>query len=430
MSGLLDRAKAKREDDLDPKIDSVGGVSSAAEKGVASEGLLATAIGLSSENEDGTPGPAVNPFTIGGTLSLLTGAFSTLHLDKIPFGGWIVLCLFIGGYAGFSRGWKVGPNAGKPLSGKQWSVLAVVWLLVGLPPYFAAWDVDAVSLSVGGFDVDEANNALDFKLYTTGHSGDATITISRSNSDLWTLTLPIAATGVTSVSVPFSKILDGNGHDSRGLESEPYMMKISLSDGAEKTSQIDAALLDRIAVSAGGEIIARKTYQTGDESGIKYLGAQLRMNLGIRDPTDSVQASEGRSSALIRPTTGDYDINLEIVKGESGTSDSRWSHPLVEVRGESVNWAGGTGLLVDGWVTLGGTLEEDGEVILDRNDFYAGDGCYRMKYTVTHLDWPDNMEASGPVYKQVFIDDSQGFELRWDASEEGNDPEPGAPWEC
>ncbi|MDP6640789.1 MAG: hypothetical protein QF817_06935, partial [Candidatus Poseidoniaceae archaeon] len=84
--------------------------------------------------------------------------------------------------------------------------------------------------------------------------------------------------------------------------------------------------------------------------------------------------------------------------------------------GEIATWSGGSSDISTGWVTLDGTATRAVGGIdtsyLDRDDFYQGDGCYTMEFTVTNDLWHSSMGEN------KLIDDNAAYEFFWDYNED------------
>jgi len=404
MAGLLDKASGKSDNTDDdnamkepiPIAESKGGLLKQA--GNVGDASSPTSVGETPE--------IGSPLLSGmGIVLLLVSMFGLYNLRSIP--GIIVVPIFLASYGLFTYGLKTWKGS---LATDKFIAIGVAWLLLGAVPYLAAFDFTAIgNLSISEIEIDEDNDQLEFYIYTS--IGDAIdVGVEYDGTEVWNSSVT-AASGKKRVEVSFSEFFQENALDGSGNEIHAYTIT-AVAGGTSDESAVPNSLMTRHIKNAGGELYTVSEYN--DDTGTKdHMGAILSANLGLLHPSMSrdTGGDTNRYSSLINPVVSDYSFTINIVHGGTVV----WSSNEVSVDGDIATWAGGTGDISTGWVTLDGTTTGTFGGIevsyLDRDDFYQGDGCYTMELAVTHEVWTSSLGEN------LLVDDNAAFEFFWEYNE-------------
>ena len=174
-----------------------------ADVGAAADAIIDTATTPGSSG-----GPPVMLYIAGGSLLLCMGLLYFMYLIPIDYFGLIVFLMLIGsGYAA-SLYVRNDRNGGSPVTGVQWTAIAVVYLLLAGIPYVGAMDFSGSLLlnydtsdddndgNGDWFDEDADTVTLELRqsagLFGSEFSGgDVTVTVSQDGSETWSGTVNV-----------------------------------------------------------------------------------------------------------------------------------------------------------------------------------------------------------------------------------------------
>ena len=401
MSGLLDKATDLVTENDENTLEAPIPVE---EK----SGLLSQAEGVVDEPDKSAPSSTEgSPLLVGvGALLLLISMVGFYNLRILP--GILVLCVFISSYAAFTYGLKTWKGE---ISTDKFVTIGVAWILLGIAPYLAAFDFTAIgNLAVSEIAIDEDNDQLEFYIYTSS-GDDIEVSVEFDGVEVWNSSVK-AVSGKKKVEVPLADCYRGNALDGAGNTLHSYTIIASVG-GTSDESPVPSDLMTRTAQDAGGELYTVSEYD--DDTGTKeHYGVILSANIGLIHPskTRETGGDTNKYSTQIVPIMGDYTFSFNITF--DGTTV--YSSTSVAVDGEIATWPGGSSDISTGWVTLDGTATRAVGGIdtsyLDRDDFYQGDGCYTMEFTVTNDLWHSSMGEN------KLIDDNAAYEFFWDYNED------------
>ena len=198
------------------------------------------------------------------------------------------------------------------------------------------------------------------------------------------------------LSIPLDEFWNGNSMDMGENSLVTYEVKVT-SDGREDIVNFDD-MMNREADT--GFVKVNEIYSTSGESKT-YTGISVEMIIGMGEPDAFFDFSNnfftGEAPMSI---VSDWEVTLTVKKGSS----VEYVYPKITA---DEGFASGYGDFWNNWVAIPG---EAGAAHLDRDLFYAGDGCYTFEvkienvlgdtYTTTdsmiEFFWESNEASSGP----------------------------------
>ena len=428
MGGLLDKAKKSEYSDSVHQGDNVSNkvindpdaIITAYEKGKSSgDGLLSktesetkeeTAPWLDSakkskkKTKSNSPDDSKSKIFIGSGVFLLVVSMGLmLILDIIS--GFIALGCLIISYGLFSFGWK--EFKGEWQTGNL-LVFGVVWLILAGIPYAATFDWTAEGrITIVSISFEEDTDTLLFGVRSTC-SDETDISIIQNGVIMWERVDKNVGSDETSFSVDLVDFYVDSPLNNEGdaLLSKVYSIKANSGGDCADEYDINNKLLDRDIKNAGGELGEITEYNSEDDTN-EGKGVTIKAYVGVATGEQrDVNGNEYNKS--IRPVTSDYTLQLEIIAPSGSTS---WTSQLITVDGDNVGWSDSSTsekFFQQNWFEYDESNFQTSDLeqkYLERGEFYDGDGCYRMKFTITP-------EGRNPV-----TDDSAGFHYYWEYNE-------------
>lgn len=377
---------------------------------------------------DPSPKPVNNATSIGGDfvdkaekwtdvdkkiiigMQIAAVIFVLFSLFKVLQDGWIYATI-VDRFLSFTIiliGW--GLYAGSNKLSNSYTTFKASFSAIALVVVYIAASVGTMFIVAGGgvtiasVELDGSNNELDLKFF--GPTGmDYTVEIFVDGS--------VSASHESSInvdrgshSVPLVDFWVGNSENMTGSKLLTYEVKVT-SEGGEAT--FDFSHLMNREVDTGFVRISEK-FTTDTETGEKtYTGINVEMIIGMGDPDASFGFYNNTFTGdEPKPIESDWTVGLKVLKGSSET----YSYDLITAEEGIVP---GLGEFSFNWVQMPGTYSNDMS-ILDRDDFYSGDGCYTFEVKI--------INELGETYT---TSDSR-IEFFWDSNEGSQASEPAS--EC
>ena len=395
MGGLLDKANATKEAVIeDEPAPVVIAKSEAAKVPSDNPGLLAAGSG------SGSPDTATK-VSLAGWVIILVGAI--LSLQGGAWGFAVVAVVVVLGVGAIVQADRIRGSINQVKLGAS----VVVALLIATTPYAAVMLIPTnASMAISEVELNEDTNELSFKVRGTMSSVD--VSIEADGAEMWSSSADVS-NDVKKFKVPLSDFFAGNGEDYAGNEAVEYIIKGIGSNGQEGEIKIPSRFTTREAQNAGVRIAELHDSNDAEE----YVGITIELLVGLLGPNEDAENGGGFSAIGLRPMSADYDVQVSV----SGEGES-WSESLISVNGDMATWApqsGGSGSgSTAGWFGLTGSgTDNAGVYYLDKDEFYAGEGCYTFTVDIT------NTLGDQPVYTSEYswmIDLSSG--------DQQNEPDP------
>ena len=319
-----------------------------ADVGAAADAIIDTAT------TPGTSGgPSVMLYIAGGSLLLCMGLLYFMYLIPIDYFGIIVFLMLIG--SGYSASLYVrnDRNGGSPVTGVQWTTIAVVYLLLAGIPYVGAMDFSGSLLlnydtrdqdndGYGDwFDEDTDTVTLNLRqsaglLGAEFSGGDVSVTVSQDGVQTWSGTVNVAMnsgmegnTGSLTLSIAdfysmnAQRVKSFTGTGTPVMEDHPYTVCVDV-DGASDCSDLPTFELTRSVTDVDEEAIGYDDTEEecagNHETCIDYVEIQGWVGEGSAS-TDS--------NTVPARISGTYTINMTMMF-EDGTvtvdyADIRWT---------------------------------------------------------------------------------------------------------
>jgi hypothetical protein len=233
------------------------------------------------------------------------------------------------------------------------------------------------SMAISDVELNEDTNELSFKVRGTMSSVD--VSIEADGAEMWSSSADVS-NDVKKFKVPLSDFFAGNGEDYAGNEAVEYIIKGVGSNGQEGEIKIPSRFTTREAQNGGVRIAELHDSNDAEE----YVGITIELLVGLLGPNEDAENGGGFSAVGLRPMSADYDVQVSV----SGEGES-WSESLISVNGDMATWApqsGGSGSgSTAGWFGLTGSgTDNAGVYYLDKDEFYAGEGCYTFTVDITN----------------------------------------------
>ena len=366
MGGLLDKANATKEAVIeDEPAPVVIAKSEAAKAPLDNPGLLAAGSG------PGSPDTATK-ISLAGWVIILVGAI--LSLQGGAWGFAVVAIVVVLGVGAIVQAERMRGSINQVKLGAS----VVVALLIATTPYAAVMLVPTnASMAISDVELNEDTNELSFKVRGTMSSVD--VSIEADGAEMWSSSADVS-NDVKKFKVPLFDFFAGNGEDYAGNEAVEYIIKGVGSNGQEGEIKIPSRFTTREAQNAGVRIAELHDSNDAEE----YVGITIELLVGLLGPNEDAENGGGFSAVGLRPMSADYDVQVSV----SGEGES-WSESLISVNGDMATWApqsGGSGSgSTAGWFGLTGSgTDNAGVYYLDKDEFYAGEGCYTFTVDITN----------------------------------------------
>ncbi len=365
MGGLLDKANATKDTD-DAKVAEPEPVVAAA-----------TSADPPAHKKAGAPASAGAPDTatkvnLAGWVIILLGAI--LSLQGGAWGFAVVAVVLVAGIGAIVQADRMRGSVNKP---KLYGSI-IVALLIATTPYAAVMLVPTnASMAISEVELDEETNELSFKVRGTMSSVD--VSIEADGVEMWSGSGDVS-NDMKKFKVPLSEFFAGNGENYAGNEAVEYVIKGEGSNGQTGEINIPSRFTTREAQNAGVRIAELHDSNDAEE----YVGITMEILVGLLGPNEDAENGGGFSAVGLRPMKADYQVQVSV----SGEGES-WSESLISVDGDMATWApqsGGSGSgSTAGWFGLTGSgTDNSGVFYLDKNEFYAGQGCYTFTVDITN----------------------------------------------
>jgi len=366
MGGLLDKANATKEAVIeDEPAPVVIAKPEAAKAPSDNPGLLAAGSG------PGSPDTATK-VSLAGWVIILVGAI--LSLQGGAWGFAVVAVVVVLGVGAIVQAERMRGSINQVKLGAS----VVVALLIATTPYAAVMLVPTnASMAISDVELNEDTNELSFKVRGTMSSVD--VSIEADGAEMWSSSSEVS-NDEKKFKVPLSDFFAGNGEDYAGNEAVEYIIKGVGSNGQEGEIKIPSRFTTREAQNAGVRIAELHDSNDAEE----YVGITIELLVGLLGPNEDAENGGGFSAVGLRPMSADYDVQVSV----SGEGES-WSESLISVNGDMATWApqsGGSGSgSTAGWFGLTGSgTDNAGVYYLDKDEFYAGEGCYTFTVDITN----------------------------------------------
>ena len=366
MGGLLDKANATKEAVIEDEPAPVVIAKPAAAKAPSDNpGLLAAGSG------QGSPDTATK-ISLAGWVIILVGAI--LSLQGGAWGFVVVAVVVVLGVGAIVQAERMRGSINQVKLGAS----VVVALLIATTPYAAVMLVPTnASMAISDVELNEDTNELSFKVRGTMSSVD--VSIEADGAEMWSSSSEVS-NDEKKFKVPLSDFFAGNGEDYAGNEAVEYIIKGVGSNGQEGEIKIPSRFTTREAQNAGVRIAELHDSNDAEE----YVGITIELLVGLLGPNEDAENGGGFSAVGLRPMSADYDVQVSV----SGEGES-WSESLISVNGDMATWApqsGGSGSgSTAGWFGLTGSgTDNAGVYYLDKDEFYAGEGCYTFTVDITN----------------------------------------------
>ena len=403
-----------------------------ADVGAAADAIIDTATTPGSSG-----GPPVMLYIAGGSLLLCMGLLYFMYLIPIDYFGLIVFLMLIGsGYAA-SLYVRNDRNGGSPVTGVQWTTIAVVYLLLAGIPYVGAMDFSGSLLlnydtsdddndgNGDWFDEDADTVTLELRqsagLFGSEFSGgDVTVTVSQDGSETWSGTVNVVMNAefdgsVGAVTLAISdfyamnaqRVKSVSGSGTPVLEDHPYTVCVDV-EGATDCVDLPTTELTRTVTDVDEKATGHSSAEDcsgGHESCIDYIEIQGWVGEG-NSATDVLTIP-----ARIR---GTYQIDMEFVYSD-GTKTINYT--TITVDNNVGSWNDDT--CGPGTMSIGVTYTEFFFECEENTEFESdtalseGYGCYTL--TVSSSQGGVEMASSSSHYEfEEKQDSAEGETYRWE----------------
>ena len=421
--GLLEKAKDIQPDD-EPAADATAEEAEAligeAVEVTEGGGLLEKAASTSSALGDGkgrlralTEGRG-HIFLYGGLLVFAASLVGLYNLNVPWLPGWLVLLAFIGSGIAVGFGWSESRLNGVTLSTRQWTTLAVIWLVIGLVPYGAALSLGG-GLSLTGTTFDEETNSytvvyratpsllggsvegksLEIEIIHAGevvYQGESTI---NQNQEDFAGPFGSFELALTDVYDTDAYSIDGKvqiGTDSEGnalyrpkLVESTYQIRVRITNQEWASTVLDSLSLTRTV----NDVDVRMDPVSGDRSdgseGNEVKGVLLLASVGL----SSTDIDAETSPVAVRQ---EYTLQATLTYLDGAYA---FNYPLISVNGNAATWdansgfgngsgsIGVAGSMFSSTITLSGDVEDAmlGSYV-SRDEALDDFGCYAYSVTV------------------------------------------------
>jgi len=366
MGGLLDKANATKDTDVDVKTAEPEPVV-----------VAATSADPPAHKTGSASSPAGSPDTatkinLAGWVIILLGAI--LSLQGGAWGFAVVAVVLVAGIGAIVQADRMRGSVNKPkLYGS-----VIVALLIATTPYAAVMLVPTnASMAISEVELDEETNELSFKVRGTMSSVD--VSIEADGVEMWSSSGDVS-NDMKKFKVSLSEFFAGNGENYAGNEAVEYVIKGEGSNGQTGEINIPSRFTTREAQNAGVRIAELHDSNDAEE----YVGITMEILVGLLGPNEDAENGGGFSAVGLRPMNADYQVQVSV----SGEGES-WSESLISVDGDMATWApqsGGSGSgSTAGWFGLTGSgTDNAGVFYLDKSEFYGGQGCYTFTVDITN----------------------------------------------
>ena len=326
--------------------------------------------------------------------------FVLFSLFKVLQDGWIYATIIdrLLSFTIIAIGWGLYTGSNK-LSDNFTTVNAAVSAIALVVIYIAAsvgtmFIVAGGGVTIASVELDGTNNELDLKFF--GPRGmDYTVEIMVDGA--------ISSTHDSSInidkgshSISLDEFWVGNSEDMAGDSLLTYTVKVT-SDGG--VAEFDFSHLMNREVDTGFVKISEK-FETDSQGQKEYIGINVELIIGMGNPDASFGYENGIFTGTEpKPIASDWSVVLQIIKASS----SSITYTYNQINAEE-GLVPGLGEFRFDWVQMPGTYSGDTS-ILDKEDFYDGDGCYIFDVKI--------MNELGETHNSA---DSR-IELNWDTDE-------------
>ena len=203
-----------------------------------------------------------------------------------------------------------------------------------------------------------------------------------------------------SHSIDLDEVWEGNAKDRENNTLVTYEIRVT-SDGEEEVIKVNDFMNREVDT---GFVRVSEIFTTDTNTGDKtYQGIEIEMIIGIGTPGANYAFTNGFFTGTPPKTVvSDWTATLSINGGKNYAS-----FPSYEA---DEGFMSGVGDFWSGWVSI---PVEDGSTnkLLQRDNFYEGDGCYTFVITITN------------VLGEEFTDSSSKIKFFWDENEanQGNE---------
>ena len=293
---------------------------------------------------------------------------------------------------GLYTGSSVMSSAFSPVkAGISAGALVLIYILASIGTMFI---VAGGGVTIASVELDGANDELDLKFF--GPSGmDYTVEILVDGA--------VSASHDSSInvdrgshSVDLEDFWAGNAEDMNENSLLTYEVKVT-SEGGE--ASFDFSHLMNREMDTGFVRINEK-FTTNSNGDKEYTGINVELIVGMGSP----DASFGFDNNMFtgdepKPVKSDWTASLRILQGSS----VKYTYDSITAEEGIVP---GLGEFYFSWVQMPGTYSNDIS-ILDKDDFYTGDGCYTFEVTINN------------VLGDTFTNTDSKIEFFWDSNEAG-----------
>ena len=336
--------------------------------------------------------------------------FVLFSLFKVLQDGWIyatitdrflsflIIAIGWGLYAGSN---KLSDNFTTLKAGFSAIVLVVVYITASIGTMFI---VAGGGVTIASVELDGSNNELDLKFFgPTGMDYSVEIVVDGAVSANHESTINVDR---GSHSVPLVDFWIGNSEDMAEDKLLTYEVVVTSEGGV---ASFDFSHLMNREVDTGFVRINEK-FTTDTETGEKtYTGITVELIIGMGDPDASFGFDNNMFTGVEpKPVESDWTVGLKVLKGSSET----YSYDTITAEEGIVP---GLGEFSYSWVQMPGTYSNDIS-ILDRDDFYSGDGCYIFEVKIIN------------DLGETYTNSDSRIEFFWDSNEGSQDSEPAS--EC
>ena len=389
MSGLLDKANKVAGEEKEPKkVEAV--IEDRAPTGFA-------------ESDDNLPVDKriLVSLQVGGAIALLISMFWLVQT------GWLYATFvdYLVAITIMAFGWilyNASDYLGDGLSGFKMGTTAVVF--AGL---FVTTLVGTVFMNAGGgvtiaaAKLDGANDEIDLSFYGPGGM-EFTVEVLVDGEVKYSKDLEIERDRA-SHSIDLDEIWEGNANDRENNTLVTYEIRVS-SEGGEEIVKVDDFMNREVDT---GFVRVSEIFNTDSNGDKEYQGIEIEMIIGIGNPGADYAFTNGFFTGTPPKTVvSDWTATLSINGGKNYDQ-----FPVYEA---DEGFMPGVGDFWSGWVSIPVEQSSSTLKLLQRDNFYDGDGCYTFVITIQN------------VLGEEFTDSSSEIKFFWDENEanQGNENSP------
>ena len=269
--------------------------------------------------------------------------------------------------------------------------LVVIYIAASIGTMFI---VAGGGVTIASVELDGSNNEIDLKFFgPKGMDYTVEILIDGAISSTHESTINVDR---GSHSISLDSFWVGNSEDMAGDKLLTYSVKVT-SDGG--LAEFDFSHLMNREVDTGFVKISEK-FETDSQGQKEYIGINVELIIGMGNPDADFAYENGVFTGTApKPIASDWSVVLQIIKASSNSI----TYTYDQINAEE-GLVPGLGEFRFDWVQMPGTYSGDTS-ILDKEDFYDGDGCYIFEVKIVN--------ELGESYTNT---DSR-IELNWDTDE-------------